>query len=263
MSIKVLGRRLRRPGLSTGMLVLASLAILSLAVAGNTFAGPGSDWTMIGFDPTNSRDQPNEHDISPANVSQLAPKWVATTHGDVSATPAVVDGAVYFADSGGMLWKLDAATGAVIWSHKVSDYTGIAGDISRTSPALDGNTLVIGDLNDPSANMMGIDATTGDLQWITQAGPGPARDHDRVAGRSPATRSTSAHRSQGTSTYPGALVALDAQTGTILWRSYSLPNPNGLPEATGAPSCSARRRSTSPTASSSPASRSPRANLRA
>jgi polyvinyl alcohol dehydrogenase (cytochrome) len=30
------------------------------------------------------------------------------------------------------------------------------------------------------------------------------------------------------STYPGVLVALDARTGRILWRRYSLPNPNGL-----------------------------------
>ena len=34
----------------------------------------------------------------------------------------VVDGAVYFGDFGGMLWKLDAATGRVIWSHVVSEY---------------------------------------------------------------------------------------------------------------------------------------------
>ena len=229
MSIKVLGSRLRRPGLSTGMLVLASLAILSLALTGNTFAGSGSDWTMIGFDPTNSRDQPNEHDISPANVSQLAPKWIATTAGDVSATPAVVDGAVYFADTGGMLWKLNAATGAVIWSNPISFYTGVAGDTSRTSPVLDGNTLLIGDLNDPTgANIMGIDATTGALQWIEKADPDP---HSIMTG-SPVLVGDTAFwgtSQSGTPTYPGALVAFNALTGAILWRSYSLPNPSGTP----------------------------------
>ena len=97
-------------------------------------------------------------------MNQLALKWVATTAGDVSATPAVVDGAVYFGDFGGMLWKLDAETGQVIWSHLVSDYTGIAGDIARTSPSVAGNTLVVGDLRHP--NMLGIDAKTGKLRWI-------------------------------------------------------------------------------------------------
>ena len=227
LSTKVLGSRLRRPGFSAGVLVLASLAILALAVTGRTFAGIGSDWTMIGFDPTNSRDQPDEHDISPANVSQLAAKWIATTHGDVSATPAVVDGAVYFTDTGGMLWKLNAATGAVIWSNPISAYTGVAGDTSRTSPALDGNTLLIGDLNDPSgANIMGINATSGALIWIEKADPDP---HSIMTG-SPILVGDTAFwgtSQSGTPTYPGALVAFNALTGAILWRSYSLPNPAG------------------------------------
>jgi polyvinyl alcohol dehydrogenase (cytochrome) len=227
VSTKILGSRMRRPRLSTGVLVFASLLVLALGVAGRTFASPGSDWAMIGFDPTNSRDQPNEHDISTANVSQLAVKWTATTLGDVSATPAVVDGAVYFPDTGGMLWKLNAATGAVIWSNSISYYTGVKGDTSRTSPVLDGNTLLIGDLNDPTgANIMGIDATTGTLEWIEKADPDP---HSIMTG-SPVLVGDTAFwgtSQSGTPTYPGALVAFDALTGTILWRSYSLPNPSG------------------------------------
>jgi polyvinyl alcohol dehydrogenase (cytochrome) len=50
--------------------------------------GGGPDWGMIGNDPANSRNQPQEHRIGPRNVHRLAPKWVATTAGDVSATPA-------------------------------------------------------------------------------------------------------------------------------------------------------------------------------
>src|SRR5215468_6059911 len=127
------------------------------------------DWRMIGQDPANSRNQPSEHRIGPDTAHRLAVKWTATTAGDVSATPAVVDGAVYFGDFGGMLWKLDAATGAVIWSHPVSDYTGIAGDIARTSPSLAGNTLVVGDLRHP--NVIGINAKTGEMRWLTQVHP--------------------------------------------------------------------------------------------
>jgi polyvinyl alcohol dehydrogenase (cytochrome) len=185
------------------------------------------DWPMIGHDSTNTRNQPFERTIGPSNVSRLALKWVATTAGDVSATPAVVDGAVYFGDFGGMEWKLDAETGKVIWSHKVSDYTGIPGDISRSSPSLAGNTLVIGDLSAPM--MMGIDATSGDLRWITRLDPDP---HAIMTG-SPVLADDTIYvgtSQSGVSTYPGALVALDVQTGRILWRHYSLPNPDGLPD---------------------------------
>ena len=69
------------------------------------------NWLMIGQDPAGGHNQPLERQIGPLNVGRLAPKWVATTAGDVSATPVVADGAVYFPDWGGRLWKLDAATG--------------------------------------------------------------------------------------------------------------------------------------------------------
>ena len=136
------GHRARR---AAGHVALA-LAAFVAAAAGATgaTAGPGHDWPTIGHDATNTRNQPFEHRIKPSNVGRLAPKWVATTTGDVSATPAVVHGAVYFGDFGGTVWKLDADTGAAIWSHSVPDYTGIAGDYARTSPSLAGDTLVVG-----------------------------------------------------------------------------------------------------------------------
>src|SRR5262249_28877735 len=87
-------------------LIVAFASVRILATVGG-----GPNWGMIGNDSVNSRNQPHEHSITPQNVDHLAVKWVATTAGDVSATPAVVDGAVYFGDFGGMLWKLDADTG--------------------------------------------------------------------------------------------------------------------------------------------------------
>jgi polyvinyl alcohol dehydrogenase (cytochrome) len=49
-----------------------------------------------GNDITNSRTQSAETKISSSNVGQLAVKWTAPTHGDVSATPTVANGVVYF-----------------------------------------------------------------------------------------------------------------------------------------------------------------------
>src|SRR5206468_5242580 len=100
------------------------------AFVGDKGGGAGRGWRTIGRDAADTRDQPFEHIVGPANVSRLAPKWIATTAGDVSATPVVAHHAVYFPDWGGMLWKLDAQTGAVIWSHPISDYTGIPASTS-------------------------------------------------------------------------------------------------------------------------------------
>jgi polyvinyl alcohol dehydrogenase (cytochrome) len=202
------------------------------AGAAGTFAngssGPG--WRMIGHDSRNSRNQPFERAIGPANASRLAVKWVATTAGDVSATPAVVRGAVYFGDFGGMLWKLDADTGQVIWSHPVSDYTGIAGDIARTSPSLAGDTLVVGDLRFPY--MLGIDARTGKLRWRTQVHPDPKgimTGSPVLVGDTIYTGVSASGAGGPNATFRGAIVALNAQTGRLLWRSYSLPDNGGVP----------------------------------
>src|SRR3954468_15235671 len=193
-------------------------------------------WRTIGHDPANSRSQPFEHRIGPRTVDRLAPKWVATTTGDVSGTAAVVDGGVYFGDFGGTAWKLNARTGAVIWSHSVPDYTGNAGDYARTSPSLAGNTLVVGIIKGstaiPGPNMLGIDTGTGALKWKTQIHPD---SHAAMTGSPVLVGNTivtgiSANGAGGPNAiFRGAIVALDAQTGSILWRTYSLPDNGGLP----------------------------------
>src|SRR5207247_4407342 len=130
----------------------------------------------------------------------------------------------------GMEWKLDAQTGRVIWSHKVSDYTGIPGDIARTSPSVAGNTLVVGSLMRPI--MLGIDATTGDLRWKTQVHPHTQLTGHGIMTGSPVLAgdtvytgvSASGASNPLTATFRGAIVALNAQTGRLLWRSYPLPD---------------------------------------
>ena len=186
------------------------------------------DWPMIGHDPANTRNQPFERRITPRNVGRLWPKWVSTTAGDVSATPAVVNGAVYFGDFGGMIWKLDAKTGTEIWSHRVPDYTGNAGDYARTSPLLAGNTLVVGIIKGsptvPGPNMLGIDASTGALRWTSQIHPDPhaaMTGSPLLVGNTVITGiSANSASAPATAVFRGAIVALNAQTGAIRWRTY-------------------------------------------
>src|SRR5215831_5608188 len=99
----------RVPSFLTKCLVLAVLAV-SIRAGGRVAriaAAPESDeghathhrsWPMIGHHPADTRSQPFEHIIGPSNVHRLTTKWIAMTTGDVSATPAVADGAVYFGD---------------------------------------------------------------------------------------------------------------------------------------------------------------------
>src|SRR4051812_35104128 len=217
--------------------IVACTLFLALAGATQTLAdnGGGPGWNMIGNDSANSRNNALESTITPANVSRLAVKGVAQTAGDVSATPAVVGGAVYFGDFGGMLWKLDADSGDVIWSHAVSGYTGISNDLARTSPVVAGNTLIIGSLVRPV--LLGIDATTGELKWKTQvnpdtqvAGHGIMTGSPVLAGDTVYTGvSASGASNPATATFRGDLAAVRAQTGKLLWESFSVPDNGGTP----------------------------------
>jgi polyvinyl alcohol dehydrogenase (cytochrome) len=91
---------------------------------------------------------------------------MVTTDGNVTATPAVVGGAVYAPDFGGSLWAVDAATGKVIWKNAISSYTGIPGDVSRTTPAYWRGTLIMGEGTQPISTLEGatvfaLDASSG------------------------------------------------------------------------------------------------------
>jgi polyvinyl alcohol dehydrogenase (cytochrome) len=185
---------------------------------------------MIGHDPADTRNQPFEHIIGPSNVHRLAVKWIASTTGDVSATPAVADGAVYFGDFGGTLWKLNAETGEVLWSRRVADYTGIAGDIARTSPTLFKDIVVVGDLKAPK--LLGVDTKTGALRWITDVHPDPKgimTGSPVLAGHTIYTGVSASGAAGPTATFRGAIVAVDARDGHVLWRTYSLPDNGGVP----------------------------------
>ena len=136
---------LSRGVIARSVLALAALVAVAAGLAPSMNADGDSrrDWLMIGHDVENTRSQPAESGIGRKNVSRLAPKWVLTTAGDVSATPAVAPRpsaaqthpSVFFPDWGGKLWKVDAETGDVIWSRSISEYNGIPNSVSRTSPA--------------------------------------------------------------------------------------------------------------------------------
>jgi polyvinyl alcohol dehydrogenase (cytochrome) len=85
--------------------------------------------------------------------------------GDVSATPAVYNGAVYVPDWGGKFTKFDAQTGSVIWQDDLGTILGqAAGSVdSRTGPAISGDTVYIS--TQQGGLLLSIDANSGALNW--------------------------------------------------------------------------------------------------
>ena len=140
--------------LMSGLLLVSALSAQSQSDVSRS-----GQWRIAGQNLNNTWSQPAEHSISPANVKGLKPKWVFTTGGDVSATPTVAGDAVYFPDWAGNLFAVNKHSGGLMWSHKISDYDGVPGAISRVSPAVDHDQLIIGDIlsskeTHPGANVM-------------------------------------------------------------------------------------------------------------
>jgi polyvinyl alcohol dehydrogenase (cytochrome) len=225
----------------------ALITVLSLApalnVQGQSDESRSGQWRIAGQNLSNTWSQPAEHSISPANVQRLRPKWVFTTGGDVSATPTVDGDAVYFPDWAGNLFAVEKDSGHLIWSHKISDYDGVDGAISRVSPAVDGNQVIIGDILNgkkvhSGANVISVDRETGTLRWMTQVDTHPAAvitgspvvfDGAVYIGVSSSEESLATDPAYPCCSFRGSVVALDVKTGAMLWKTFDMPDNGGKP----------------------------------
>jgi len=210
-------------GISVLLGTLLAAAVLRAEV-------PAADWPMFGQNLSNTATIANDL----GDVSKLKTKWVFTTAGDVSARAAVVGGIVYFPDWKGNLWALNAQTGTAVWSHPLSYYGLPEPTVSRTSPAVSGGILYLG--TQGGAWLLAINAVTGELVWKTQL-ESPANDPFAIITASPAVYgglvyTGVASLEEGMAgfnpAYPccrarGSVVAINASTGAIAWKTYMTP----------------------------------------
>jgi polyvinyl alcohol dehydrogenase (cytochrome) len=231
----------RNVSLSKTALITGLLLVSALSGQGQSDESQSGQWRIAGQNLSNSWSQPAEHSISPANVSTLTPKWVFTTGGDVSATPTVDGNAVYFPDWGGNLFAVEKDTGRLIWSHKISDYDGVAGAISRVSPAVDGNQVIIGDIPNSKqahngANVISVDRQTGTIQWMTQVDTHPAAiitgspvvfDGMVYIGISSSEETLALNPAYPCCSFRGSIVALDEKSGAMRWKTFDMPDNGG------------------------------------
>jgi polyvinyl alcohol dehydrogenase (cytochrome) len=209
------------------VVALGFLCAITLSPA--TAQAPAPDWPFSGHDIHNTRNAADERILDPSRVAKLMPLWMVTTDGNVTATPSVVGGAVYAPDFGGSLWAVDAATGKVIWKNAISSYTGIPGDVSRTTPAYWRGTLIMGEGTQPISTLEGatvfaLDASSGRPLWRSKVEPQPVA----IITSAPIVdegvvyvgTSSKAEALNRPTAFRGSVLALRADTGEILWQTY-------------------------------------------
>jgi polyvinyl alcohol dehydrogenase (cytochrome) len=189
---------------------------------------------MFGRDASNTANQSSETAITTSSVSSLSTKWIFTTQGDVSARAAVVNGVVYFPDWGGYLHAVKASTGAAVWSKPLSAFGLPSPTHARSTPAVVNGTLYIG--TQDGAWLLAIDAATGNLIWKTQL-ESPANDPFAIISTSPVVVGGTvftgvASLEEAVAANPlyqqccrarGSVVAVNANTGVIKWKTYTVP----------------------------------------
>ena len=209
------------------LLLSACVFTLASALAETSAAG---EWRMFGRTLQNLANSSSEQTITKDNAPRLSPKWVATTGGDVSARAAIVDGVAYLPDWGGNLWALDVRSGKPVWHKKLQEYGLPAGTVSRTSPAVEGDTLLLG--TQQGGYLLAVNKNTGALKWLSQMDSHPLA----IITSSPAVSNgiiyigvaSLEEAASGNPSYPccsfrGSVVAADARTGQIIWKTFTVP----------------------------------------
>jgi polyvinyl alcohol dehydrogenase (cytochrome) len=191
-------------------------------------------WNGWGVDLSNTRFQTAaQSGLSAADVPRLKLKWAfglpETSH--AWSQPSVVGGRVFVGSQGGRVYSLDARTGCTYWSF-------IGSGAMRTT-VLIGPTQ--GRAKSPVAYfstipgwVYALDANTGEEIWKTRV---EAHESTRTTG-SPVLHNGILYVPVGSfeegmaggagyqcCTFRGSLSAIDAATGKVIWKSYTITEP--------------------------------------
>ncbi|ALG07601.1 PQQ-binding-like beta-propeller repeat protein [Kibdelosporangium phytohabitans] len=213
---------------------LAALTLTGVTLAGTVASAHshrGGDWPTWQGDKAGSRHNPAEFRITPANVGKLELKWAFAypkTGVVAKSQPAVVDGTAFFGGPDGTFYALDAKSGKTKWTF----------DLASVDPSqrvvLDGPAVARGKVyfGDSGGYMYALDQRTGKLVWAKDTEPHPTGMHTSSPlyhdGRIYVGASSA--ENLGDKNYPcctfrGHIDSLDADTGEVVWRHYTVPEP--------------------------------------
>jgi polyvinyl alcohol dehydrogenase (cytochrome) len=189
-------------------------------------------WNGWGADITNSRFQPAEAaGVSAATVGRLRLKW-AFGFGYVSsvhAQPSTVGGRLFVGSGEHKVYALDAKSGCTHWAFTTDAVVRTAISVGPRHGTA-GSAVYFGDV---AAHAYALDAATGALLWKVKVEQhraarviGAPTLHDGVlyVPVASAEEGFAVHANYECCTFRGSVVALDAETGEQLWKTYTIPD---------------------------------------
>jgi polyvinyl alcohol dehydrogenase (cytochrome) len=210
----------------------------------------GAFWSGWGADIANTRYQSTAAaGLTKADVPKLKLKWAFGFPLGISAysPPAIASGRVFVGTDIGWVYSLDAKTGCYYWGYE----TGVTvrpaisiGPVSLPAGAGPGNTKYAIFFGDAKANVYALDAQTGKLLWkrhvedffLARITAAPKLYNGRLyVPVSSSEEWQSGNQDYECCTSRGSVVALDANSGEQVWKTYMMDdpkptqkNPNGV-----------------------------------
>jgi quinohemoprotein ethanol dehydrogenase len=191
---------------------------------------PSKDWLTNGGDLTNQRYSTLQQ-INTANIKQLKGAWMTRLKGSgmggkysFEATPLVKDGVMYITTGNDDVFALNAKTGEILWEY----WSGIEQKITTVCCGWDNRGLAMGEgllfFGQLDANVVALDMKTGTLVWKT---PIEQWKNGYTITSAPLYYDGMLYIgiSGGEYGVRGRLTALNAKSGEILWRWYTMPGP--------------------------------------
>jgi polyvinyl alcohol dehydrogenase (cytochrome) len=196
----------------------------------NPFAGPS--WNGWGAALENTHFQPAaKARLTASDLPRLHVKWAFGFPDTTSAwaQPAVAGGRLFVGSQNGTVYSLDAATGCIVWTFTAQ--AGVRAAISigprRRGARAAGYAAYVAD---QQGFVYALDAASGRPLWTQKADDHPLV---RLTG-APALHDgrlyvpTSSYEEGGRPpgyaccTFRGSVVALDAESGSVVWKSYTI-----------------------------------------
>jgi alcohol dehydrogenase (cytochrome c) len=190
----------------------------------------GKDWVTNGGNLTNDRYSTLKQ-IDTTNVGKLKGAWMTRLKGSgvggkysLEASPLVKDGIMYVVTGNDDVFALNAKTGEMIWEY----WSGIDQAISTVCCGWVNRGLAMGEgqiyLGQLDANVVALDMKTGKVNWKT-----PIEKWQNGYGITSAPLYYDGMIYSGITGgefgVRGRLTALNAKTGEIMWRWFTLPGP--------------------------------------
>jgi len=203
------------------------------STAATAASSSGSRWNGFGANLANTRFQSKDDaGISASDVPKLRLRW-AFSLGDITMArgqPVVVAGRLYAGSAAGKLYSLDAKTGCLYWQFDAG--AAIRSGVMVGAPAPSAGQAVF--FGDAKANAYAVDAASGKLLWKMHVDEHPAAlitaaptlsDGVLYLGVSSLEEFAGAQPNYECCTFRGSVVALEAATGKLIWKTYTVAQP--------------------------------------